>query len=270
MKLPIYQVAAFASKPFSGNPAAVCVLDNWLDDEQLQAIARENNLSETAFVVALNDEHYHLRWFTPSFEIPLCGHATLAAAYVLFRYRDHHGPRVLFQTQSGELGVQDAGERLVMDFPAYRMTPIDVDDDFGQALGGDPVACYRAGINLYALFEHESQVRSLQPDYDRILRIMARTGTIGMVPTAPGKAHDFVSRYFAPEAGTGITEDPVTGSIHCALIPFWAERLGKQKMIAWQASQRGGELTCEMHEGEDPRVGIAGQVQPYLTGEISL
>ncbi|TVM01839.1 MAG: isomerase [Candidatus Brocadia sp. WS118] len=271
MKIPIYQVDAFARKQFAGNPAAVCVLESWLDDKTLQAIAAENNLAETAFFTTNSDGSYQLRWFTPSFEIPLCGHATLAAGFVLFQYRGHTGTPVRFHSKSGELFVHRDGELLMMDFPAYDTEPSVLTDAVIEALGGRPREFLRSGINYYAIYDREDEVRSLKPDYALILDIMRGTDIIGFVPTAKAKDYDFVSRYFAPEEGTAITEDPVTGSTHSVLVPLWAERLGKKKLHAYQASERGGELFCELHETKGiKRAMIGGYVQPYLQGFIEV
>lgn len=271
MKIPFYQVDAFASEQFAGNPAAVCVLESWPENRLLQSIAAENNLAETAFFTKNDDGSFHLRWFTPSFEIPLCGHATLASAYVLFRYLRHAGPSIHFHTLSGELIVHQDGELLMMDFPAYDPEPAVLTDDMVSAIGGRPVEFLRAGINYYAIFGQEAEVRALQPNYPLMLELMDGTDIIGFVPTAPGKDYDFVSRYLAPEAGTSITEDPVTGSIHAALVPFWADRLGKEKLRAYQASVRGGELFCSLKTTNgEKRAWIGGYVQPYLQGAIEI
>jgi len=234
-------------------------------------IAAENNLAETAFLVANADGSFQLRWFTPSFEIPLCGHATLAAGFVLFRYRAHAGSAIRFHSQSGELLVHRRGDLLMMDFPAYDCEPAVLTDSIAAALSARPSEFLRSGINYYAIFDHEEQVLSLRPDYAMLLDIMSGTEIIGFVPTSTAKNYDFVSRYFAPEAGTNITEDAVTGSIHSALIPLWSERLGKNRMLAYQASKRGGELICELvHSSGSKRAMIGGQVQPYLQGSIEI
>jgi PhzF family phenazine biosynthesis protein len=271
LKIPIYQVDAFASAMFKGNPAAVCVLDSWLDDDMLQSIAEENNLAETAFVVHSDGSRFELRWFTPSFEIPLCGHATMAAAHVIFNNLDYKLEVLEFDTKSGQLRVEQRGNLIVMDFPAYEAEPIETTPLMISGLGGIPTQVYQAGINFYATFESEEQVRSLRPDYGHILQLIRGIDKIGIVPTARGAEYDFVSRYFAPEEGTNITEDPVTGSIHCVLIPFWSKRLQKTSMKAFQASARGGELHCEMvfRDGR-PRTLIGGIVQPYLEGFIRI
>ncbi|MEL6612096.1 MAG: PhzF family phenazine biosynthesis protein [Bacteroidota bacterium] len=271
MRIPLFQVDAFASQQFAGNPAAVCVLEAWPDDALLQAIAAENNLAETAFVSANPDGSYRLRWFTPSFEIPLCGHATLATGFVLFHHLGVERTPLRFHTRSGELLVYRDGDRLVMDFPAYAAEPATLTDRIVAGLGGRPTEFLRAGINYYAVFEDEAQVRALQPDYGLLIDLMRGSEMIGFVPTAPGRDYDFVSRYLAPEEGTTMTEDPVTGSIHCALVPLWADRLGKTTLHAYQASARGGELFCELIERDGmPRTLIGGSVQPYLEGVIEV
>jgi len=270
MKIPMYQVDAFANKLFTGNPAAVCVLESWLDDEVLQAIAAENNLAETAFFTANSDGSYHLRWFTPSFEIPLCGHATLATAFVLLHYCGHREATIRFHTKSGELVVHRDGDRMLMDFPAYDTEAAVLTDVIVEALGGRPREFLRSGINYYAIYD-QGQVRSLKPNYTLILDIMRGTDIIGFVPTARAKDYDFVSRYFAPEEGTNVTEDPVTGSTHSVLVPLWAKRLGKNRLHAYQASERGGELFCEYREMNGlKRTFIGGHVQPYLKGFIKV
>lgn len=271
MKIPIYQVDAFAGKRFTGNPAAVCILPKWLDDKTMQQIAEENNLAETAYIVANDDGSFQLRWFTPTFEIPLCGHATLASGFVLFQYGGFTGDTIKFHSKSGDLFVSREGEMMIMDFPAYTFESAELRQDMIKGIGGEPKEFYRAGINYYAVFGNETEVRSLNPDYGKILEIMKGTDIIGFVPTAGGEKYDFVSRYFGPEEGSGIQEDPVTGSIHSALIPFWSKRLGKTKLKAYQASSRGGELFCEYKEIEgNYRCIIGGYVQPYLVGEVEV
>lgn len=267
----MYRVDAFAQKRFAGNPAAVCVLEDWLKDELLQAIAAENNLAETAFFTPNLDGSYHLRWFTPTFEIPLCGHATLATSFVLFEYCGHSDAVIHFHSKSGKLLVQREGGRLMMDFPAYKTEPAALTDAIVQALGGCPQEFMRSGINYYAIYNDESKVRSLRPDYAALIDIMRDTDIIGFVATATANTYDFVSRYFAPEEGTNITEDPVTGSTHAVLVPLWAERLGKHRLHAYQASERGGELFCELRETERvQRAVIGGYVHPFLQGFIEV
>jgi len=265
MHIPIYQVDAFAAKPFAGNPAAVCPLAAWLPDEVMQAIGAENNLSETAFYVPRGDggeAEYDLRWFTPAHEADLCGHATLGTAYVIFTHFDPGAESLGFHTRSGRLAVRRDGDMLAMDFPAAALAPGDLGDVTG-ALGTTPREVYDTVYGM-AVLDSAAAVRALSPD----IRAIAALDCTGLIVTAAGEAGsgiDFVSRFFAPKAG--IDEDPVTGSAHCGLIPYWAERLGKTEMVAHQVSARGGELHCGL-EGE--RVRIAGRVAPYLEGTISL
>jgi len=271
LKIPIYIVDTFTQKQFAGNPAAVCILDSWLDDQILQSIAGENNLAETAFLTTNADGSFHIRWFTPSFEIPLCGHATLAASYVLFQYCGYSDSTIRFHSKSGELLAHQRGELLMLDFPAYDCEAAVLTDTISEALGARPSEFLQSGINYYAIYEREEQVCSLRPDYATLLDIMRGTEIIGFVPTSTATEYDFVSRYFAPEEGTGVTEDAVTGSIHSVLIPLWADRLGKSKMLAYQASRRGGELVCELkHSNDTWRTIIGGLVQPYLQGIIEV
>lgn len=260
--LPIYQVDAFTDEVFRGNPAAVCPLDEWLPDETLQSIAAENNLSETAFLVA-EGEGWRLRWFTPREEVPLCGHATLASAFVLFR--DHPEQQELrFATASGELRVRRAEDGFTLDFP---VVPARVRDDppaeLLEGLGVTPVEILASedDPNWIAVLESETDVIAVRPRLD----VLERLHPYGVVVTAPGVAADFVSRYFAPSFG--IPEDPVTGSIHCALAPYWAGRLGHTRLRARQLSARGGALTCELSAD---RVLLTGQAVLYLEGEITL
>jgi len=260
MTIPIYQVDAFTMGPFSGNPAAVCPLDGWLDDDTLRNIAAENNLSETAFIVA-DEKGYGLRWFTPSVEVDLCGHATLAAAYVVLNHLQPELDSVSFETQSGELVVTRDGDGLSMDFPARAPTPVAVSEALSDALGEAPAEVY-ASRDILAVYEDEASVRRLSPDQAKLL---ALDEGLGVIVTAKGDAVDFVSRFFAPKAG--VAEDPVTGSAHCTLVPFWAERLGRSKLVAHQVSSRGGELHCE-HRGD--RVILRGQCTLFLTGTIHL
>jgi predicted PhzF superfamily epimerase YddE/YHI9 len=235
MTIPIYQVDAFTMGSFSGNPAAVCPLNAWLDDDTMQDIAAENNLSETAFIVA-GEGSYGLRWFTPAIEVDLCGHATLAAAYVVLNHLQPELDSVSFDTVSGRLTVTRDGDRLSMDFPARAPKQVAASKALTDALGEAPSEVYESR-DILALYEDEAR----------------------------GDHVDFVSRFFVPKAG--IAEDPVTGSAHCTLVPFWAERLGRSQLVAHQVSARGGELHCE-HRGD--RVIISGQCTLFLTGSIHL
>jgi PhzF family phenazine biosynthesis protein len=255
MEIPLFQVDAFANAVFSGNPAAVCPLNEWLPDARMQAIAAENNLSETAFFVP-DGEGYALRWFTPTLEIDLCGHATLASAFIVCTELEPARTCVRFGSQSGPLEVVRDGDLFELDFPSRPAQPCEPPPDLAGALGAQPAATLGAR-DLVAVFETEQQVRSLAPDFARIARI--RDGLVSV--TARGDEVDFVSRFFAP--GAGIPEDPVTGSAHCTLIPYWSQRLGKTRLQARQVSARGGELLCE-DRGE--RVGIAGRAVLYSRG----
>ena len=259
MKLPIYQVDAFTTHLFRGNPAAVVVMNEWLPDDVLQAIAAENNLAETAFAIPGSGE-IPLRWFTPTVEVDLCGHATLATAHVLFRYHLPKLGKISFATKSGTLTVTRDRELLSMDFPSRPGRPIEVGEDLVAALGVRPREALLSR-DLLAVFESEAEIRSLRPDFQRLMSIDG----MAVIVSAPGVEVDFVSRFFAPKAG--IPEDPATGSSHCTLVPYWAKRLGKTSLLARQLSARGGELRCEQ-KGE--RVAIGGATVEYLRGEITV
>jgi PhzF family phenazine biosynthesis protein len=253
-----YVVDAFAQELFKGNPAGVCPLDGPADAAQMQKIAFENNLAETAFFYPEGDG-YHLRWFTPVNEIDLCGHATLASAYVVTRFLDPAAQTVRFRTQSGLLTVVRDGEELVMDFPSRKPVPCECPAGLKDALEIAVPQTYFFR-DLLILLESEAAVLAVKPDYQKLAKI---EGPLGFIVTAKGDTCDFVSRFFAPN--TGIDEDPVTGSAHAALIPFWSERLHKTKMIAAQLSRRGGVLHCE---DRSERVLIGGKAVCYLQGEI--
>ena len=260
MKVPLYQVDAFAGRLFAGNPAAVCPLDGWLDDATMQAIAAENNLSETAFFVDRGD-HYDLRWFTPEAEIELAGHPTLASAYVIFHVLRPDTRSVRFETKSGPLIVERAGDLLTMDFPALPPEPCEAPQDLIAALGLAPREVFAVTRDYFVVYDSEDEIRRIDPDMG-LLKRLDRPCTI---ITAPGVEADFVSRFFAP--ALGVAEDPVTGSAHCALIPYWSKRLGKSELRAQQLSRRGGELICE---DRGDRVRIAGRCVLYLDGAIHL
>jgi len=260
VRVPIWQVDAFASEPFGGNPAAVCMLDQWLPDPLLQAIAAENNLSETAFVVR-GENGYELRWMTPTVEVDLCGHATLAAGFVLLREWERDSGRVRFATRSGPVEVLRDDDRYVLDFPSRPPEPCEAPERLAETLGGEPQEVQHAAGNHLALFADTQQVADLRPDFV----LMMALPSFGVIATAPGDTVDFVSRYFAPKFG--IPEDPVTGSAHCALTPYWAKRLGKESLEARQISKRGGALSCRL-QGE--RVLLRGQAIKYLEGVIEL
>ncbi len=259
MRIPIYQIDAFTSRAFAGNPAAVCPLESWLADGTLQAIAAENNLSETAYFVK-RGERYHLRWFTPAVEVDLCGHATLASAFVILNYLEPGRESVAFDTQSGELIVRRNGDLLSMDFPARPPVECPAPAILEKALKQHPVATFMSR-DLMVLMESEAQVRSLKPD----MGLLAQLDAFAVIVTAPGEDSDFVSRFFAP--AQGIAEDPVTGSAHCTLVPYWSRRLGKKSLHARQVSARGGELWCEDRGG---RVVIQGRAARFMQGEIVL
>lgn len=262
MKIPVYHVDAFASRPFEGNPAAICPLEAWLPDATLQAIAGEHNLSETAYYVARGG-HYELRWFTPEVEVDLCGHATVASAHVIFDLRHEvPGKRVSFQSKSGELGVERISENgnvlYALDFPSRPPQPVAESPALTQALGATPQQVLKARDYL-CVFASEEEVLALKPDMGKL----AALDCFAVIVTAPGKDCDFVSRFFAP--AKGVDEDPVTGSAHCTLIPYWAERLGKNKLFGRQRSRRGGELWCELR---GDRVSIAGRAVKFSEGTI--
>jgi PhzF family phenazine biosynthesis protein len=259
MELAMYQIDAFTDRLFHGNPAAVVLLESELPDATLQAIGAENNLSETAFVLP-RGEHYDLRWFTPVLEVDLCGHATLASAFVLFGGAESEAVSVRFETRSGRVSVQRSGDLLTLDFPARRAEPAECTAPLIEALGACPVEVH-GSRDLMAVFETEDQVARLAPDFARVAELDA----YAVIATAPGRDVDFVSRFFAPKVG--IDEDPVTGSAHCTLVPYWSHRLGKKRLHALQISRRGGELFCE-ERGE--RVAISGRAVEYLRGRISL
>lgn len=261
MAVPIYQVDAFAEEVFKGNPAAVIPLDSWPDDSVLQSIALENNLSETAYMVA-SEEGYELRWFTPSVEVALCGHATLAAAHVLFRHLHYKQDEVVFQTRSGALRVSRSGSLLVMDFPVVELESAEVNLAVCRALGAIASEALQpvedSGALLY-VYEFEDDIARLEPDFSALLAASSRS----VIVSAPGNDCDVVSRFFGPQVG--INEDPVTGSAHCSLVPYWAGRLHKKRLLCRQISTRGGSLDCELSEG---RVFMTGAAVTFMQGFI--
>jgi PhzF family phenazine biosynthesis protein len=259
-ELAIFQVDAFSDEVFRGNPAAVVPLDEWLPPGVMQAIGAENNLSETAFFVTHNGG-YHLRWFTPTVEVDLCGHATLASAHVLFTHLGFERERVEFHTRSGRLDVEKKGEEYVMDFPTDRLTAAEAPPALLEGLRQVPSEVYTGREDYLVVFETQSDVATLGPDFVRLKELDGR----GVIATAPGDIVDFVSRGFFPNAG--IDEDPVTGSAHTTLTPYWAERLNKDELTARQISTRGGSVRCKL-KGE--RVELAGRAVTYLTGTIFL
>jgi len=260
VRIPLFQVDAFSQRVFHGNPAAVCPLEHWLAEDVMQAIATENNLAETAFVVSEADG-WRIRWFTPVCEVDLCGHATLAAAWVLFAEHLGDADSVTFQSRSGPLTVRrEASGRLAMDFPALRGEPCEAPPALIEGLGLVPGEV-QAAMDYLVVVDSEVQVRDLAPDFAALAKLDRR----GVIVTALGKDFDFVSRFFAPNAG--IAEDPVTGSAHSMLIPYWAKRLGKSFLVAEQLSARGGTLYCE---DRGPRVIIAGDACLYMSGYIDI
>ena len=259
MKRTIYQVDAFSREVFKGNPAAVCILDQWPEDALMQQIANENNLSETAFAVPA-EECFEIRWFTPEMEVELCGHATLATAHVLFNHLDQNGDEICFNTLfSGRLNVKRRGEVLILDFPTDRMEEMVVPELIVTALMTPPLKAFRGKTDFMFVFASESEIESMEPDFG----LLAQVGGRGIIVTAPGNDVDFVSRFFAPQ--TGINEDPVTGSAHTSLTPYWSRVLGKKQLTARQLSSRGGELICE---DKGDRVEISGHAVTYMIGEI--
>jgi PhzF family phenazine biosynthesis protein len=258
MKLEMYQVDAFAEKLFSGNPAAIVPLDAWLADKTMQHVAMENNLAETAFIVNENGE-YRIRWFTPVHEVDLCGHATLAAAHVYFQHLDFTGNEIRFNSRSGPLGVRRDGSLLTLDFPVDRIEQVSVSDELLACFPIRPKEAWKGKMDYMLIFENETQVVAIQPDF----RAIKKLGTRGAIISAKGDESDFVSRYFAPQYG--IDEDPVTGSAHTTLTPYWSKKLDKKLLSAIQVSPRRGYLQC--HDlGE--RIGISGHAVTYMRAEI--
>lgn len=262
MRQKIYQIDAFAEQVFEGNPAAVCILDSWIDASTMQKIAMENNLAETAFAVR-KESSYELRWFTPENEVDLCGHATLATAYVLFNYYGHTTSTILFMSpRSGELQVsRSEDDYLILDFPTDQLEEIKERDDINEAIGAKPLKTFKGKTDYLLIYSAQKDIENITPNFHLLDKIDCR----GVIISAAGDSVDFVSRFFAPQCG--IPEDPVTGSAHTTLTPYWANTLGKSKLIARQLSNRGGQLHCE-YLGE--RVKIAGKAVPYLIGEINV
>ena len=259
MKIPLYQIDAFASKLFEGNPAAVCPLDKWLPDEIMQSIAAENNLSETAFFVPRGNG-FHIRWFTPASEVDLCGHATLAAAYILFNTRGYKKDKIEFDSKSGTLTVTKDNEWLVMDFPAQPPVSCDIPEEIIKAFNIEPIECLKSE-DFIVVFEREIDIESAHPDFGQLIKLDLR----GVIITAKSSRYDFVARFFAPKYG--IPEDPVTGSAYTQLAPYWVSKIGSKRFSAKQMSSRGGELTCEL---VGDRVLISGRAVKYLEGTIKI
>ena len=254
-----YIVDAFTDKVFHGNQAAVCILEEWLPEKMMMDIAAENNFSETAFAVKA-DEGYDLRWFTPCDEINLCGHATLATAYVLFNYYEKDADRIVFHTLSGDLYVGRRGDYIEMDFPAYSLNEVPVTDEMTAAMGATPKEAY-IDRDLLLVYEDEEIIRKMKPNIDKVKQLDG----LGVGVTAPGKDYDCVSRFSVPELS--IPEDPVTGSVHCMITPYWTEHLGKSSLNAFQASKRGGELISELR---GDRVIICGKAVIFAVSELML
>ena len=261
MKRIIYQVDAFTREVYKGNPAVVCILDQWLDEDRMQRIANENNLSETAFAVPVG-ECYEIRWFTPETEVELCGHATLATAHVLFKHMDYRGDWICFESiHSGRLTVKRSGKMLTLDFPVDLMEEMVVPELIVTALQKPPLKAFRGKTDFMFVFASQDEIENMEPDFG----LLAQVGGRGVIVTSPGNDVDFVSRFFAPQSG--INEDPVTGSSHTALTPYWSRVLGKKRLTARQLSPRGGELICE-DKGE--RVEISGHAVTYMKGKIRI
>lgn len=258
MKIQMYQVDAFSNQLFGGNPAAICPLERWLDKATMQAIAAENNLSETAFFIPYGNG-FDLKWFTPTTEVDLCGHATLAAAHVIFNHLNYPKSVISFNSNSGLLMVSKTDDMLTLNFPANPPKPSIVTAEIIEALGKKPIEVYESFYQM-AVFESEEDVLQLKPDFVKLAKMNC------MIVTAPSERADFVSRFFAPDKG--INEDPVTGSAHTILTPFWAERLNRNPLHALQISERGGELWCELLEND--RVAISGKAVTYFEGTINI
>ena len=258
MKIKMYQVDAFSEKLFSGNPAAVCLLDKWLRDDIMQNIAAENNLAETAFILK-SGKTFEIRWFTPTVEVDLCGHATLASAHVLFEHEDFPGETIEFSSKSGKLEVQKRKDLLIMNFPSDPPEEVYVPDVLIEGVGQVPESSHRGTSDYMLVYKSEKQIRKLKPDFQKILKV----GMRGVIVTAPGEKYDFVSRFFAPQSG--IDEDPVTGSAHTTLIPFWSDRLKKKELVARQLSKRRGILYLK---DLGSRVEIGGHAVTFFIGKI--
>jgi PhzF family phenazine biosynthesis protein len=262
-KIKLYQVDAFTNKLFSGNPAAVCILDTWLSDELMQLIGNENNLAETAFVVP-NGQNFEIRWFTPTIEVDLCGHATLASAFVLFNILNYRDSIIRFYSpRSGLLSVEKKDNMLFLNFPTDELKALTEEQSvmLEKCIGIKPLESYKGKTDYIVVIDNESSLRNLHPDLNEIAKLKARA----LIVTAKGTHVDFVSRVFAPQSG--INEDPVTGSAHTSLLPVWSKKLGKNNFIANQISSRGGQLVCEF---KNDRCLIGGEARLYLTGEINL
>lgn len=259
MQLKLYQIDAFAKKIFEGNPAAVCPLDSWLDDALMRKIAMENNLSETAFFVK-EGTNYHIRWFTPLEEVDMCGHATLASAFVLFEILNYPNDEIVFDSKSGELRVRRERDKLLMDFPAQEITACPIPLAIAEAFVMQPKECYKS-MDYLLVFENEEDILKAKPNLEKLKNIDAR----GVIITSKNQEYDFVCRFFAPKIG--IDEDPVTGAAFTQLAPYWSKVLGKNEFRAKQISQRGGEVFCKLYGS---RVEIAGYGIKYFEGIVEL
>lgn len=260
MKIRQYVIDAFATGPFTGNPAAVCLLNVWLPDQLMQNIAFENNLAETAFIVK-EKEGFRIRWFTPAVEVDLCGHATLASAHAIYEFTDFKEEVIHFQSRSGLLTVKKVNGLLSLNFPTDELKISTLPEESIATIGGSPKEIYKGKTDYLIIYDTQADIEKMSPDLRGVAKIQAR----GVIITAPGKNHDFVSRFFGPQCG--VDEDPVTGSAHTTLIPYWSKRLNKTEMKAKQLSKRGGELFCK-HLGD--RVEIAGKAFTFLKGEIEV
>jgi PhzF family phenazine biosynthesis protein len=260
MKIPMYQVDAFTDQLFHGNPAAVCPLQEWLPEDRMQQIAMENNLAETAFYVR-ETERYRIRWFTPEIEVDLCGHATLAAAFVLFHFGQHSGTTIEFNSRSGLLSVARSDDLLTLNFPADTPEVAPMPDRLAEAIGIPPTECLKGKSDYMLVYRTPEEIEEIRPEMNRLSNVRAR----GIIVTAPGREVDFVSRFFAPQSG--VPEDPVTGSAHTTLTPYWSAKLGKKELTAMQLSRRRGWLWCRQ---SGDRVEISGHARAYLTGSIEI
>lgn len=257
----LFQVDAFASDVFTGNPAAVCPLDSWLSDDLLQKIARENNLSETAFLVK-KDDGFQIRWFTPSTEVDLCGHATLASAHVLWEHLDYVKDEISFYSNSGELKAKKNNGAISMDFPSDSIEAFDDQyHELGYSLGNMPLETYKGKYDFLCVFESQEDLENLAPDFHRMKKLQCR----GVIVTAPGNEHDFVSRFFAPQSG--INEDPVTGSAHTTLAVYWQERLNQNELSGFQVSERSGLVHCKL---DGNRTCLTGSAKTYMVGQYHI
>jgi PhzF family phenazine biosynthesis protein len=260
MKIKFYQIDTFTDKLFGGNPAGVCPLEDWLPDEAMQNIAFENNLADTAFFVT-NDNDFELRWFTPLAEVDLCGHATLATAHVLFEHFEYNREKIFFHTKSGELSVKRKNEKLILNFPVDTVKKIEAPEDLITAIGKKPIETFKGKTDYLFVYQTQKEIEDIIPDFELIKKSKAR----GIIITAKGDDVDFVSRFFAPLVG--INEDPVTGSAHTTLTPYWTVKLGKKELSAMQLSKRRGKLNCKL---VDDRVEITGNAITYLEGSIKI